>query len=79
MPQTANVVNFPSGATMEVNGKTIELLPDGRLKNLGDWDKDVASKLAETAGIELGDNHWAELNVMRKYYQEFNVSPVRKL
>ncbi len=79
MPQTAKVVTFPSGATMDVNGKAIELLPDGRLKNLGDWNEDVANALAAQAGIELSDDHWTVLKSMRAYYQEYGVSPVRKL
>lgn len=79
MPQTANIVNFPTGATLEVNGKHIDLLPGGGLKNLADWNEDVARAIASRSGIELGEDHWAVIHLMRRYYGEFNVSPVRKL
>jgi tRNA 2-thiouridine synthesizing protein E len=57
----------------------IELLADGRLANLDDWNRDVASELAARDGLELNDDHWKVIDTMRSYYQEFGVSPVKKL
>lgn len=56
-----------------------EVLADGRLASLGDWDESVARTLAERDGITLGDDHWQVINAMRDYYQAFNVSPIKKL
>ncbi|RRQ19966.1 TusE/DsrC/DsvC family sulfur relay protein [Thiohalobacter thiocyanaticus] len=79
MPHTSNVVEFPTGAVMDVGGKTIPLMPDGRLHNLDDWSPDVAAAMAESMGVNLTRDHWDVINLMRSYYGEYNVSPVRKL
>ena len=56
-----------------------EVLADGRLANLEDWNEDVARALGKRDGIELTEEHWEVLKAMRDYYQEYNVSPVKKL
>lgn len=55
------------------------LTRDGRLADLSQWNEDVADSLAAREGIALSAEHWEVLSVMRLFYQEFNVSPVRKL
>lgn len=55
------------------------LTPSGRLLDLGQWNEDVAHSLAEREGIALSPEHWEVLSVMRLFYQEYNVSPSRKL
>lgn len=55
------------------------LTRDGRLADLGRWNEDVAESLARREGIALTAEHWEVLSVMRLFYQEYNVSPVRKL
>lgn len=55
------------------------LTRDGRLADLGQWNEDVAEALADREGIALTAEHWEVLSVMRLFYQEYNVSPVRKL
>lgn len=57
----------------------VELLADGRLANLDDWKRDVASALAAKDGLELTDDHWTVIDAMRGYYREFGVSPIKKL
>ena len=79
MPNTSNVVSFPAEAALDVNGKTVAVLPEGGLKHLSEWSRDVAGALAATQGLELSADHWAVIEVMRNYYQTYNVSPVRKL
>lgn len=56
-----------------------EVLIDGRLAKLGDWNEAVAQELASRDGISLNEDHWCVINAMRNYYNKFNVSPVRKL
>jgi len=65
--------------TISVSGVSLELLADGRLANIQDWTEDVAVALAEKSGIELTDNHWEIINLLRDFYKEFNISPIRKL
>ena len=55
------------------------LTPSGRLLDLGQWNEDVACSLAQKEGISLTPEHWEVLSVMRLFYQEYNVSPSRKL
>jgi TusE/DsrC/DsvC family sulfur relay protein len=64
---------------LQVNTTRYQLSPNGRLTTLSDWNEDVAHALAEREGIELTDAHWEILCVMRVFYQDYNISPIRKL
>jgi TusE/DsrC/DsvC family sulfur relay protein len=56
-----------------------EVLTDGRLAKLDEWNEDVARSLASRDGITLTDQHWQVINAIREYYAAFNVAPIRKL
>lgn len=62
-----------------VGGVAYELLPDGHLANVEDWNEDVAKAMAEKEGTTLTENHWEIINLMRDFYKEYNISPIRKL
>ncbi len=62
-----------------VDDLNFETLVDGRLSNLGDWNETIANELALRDNISLNEDHWFVINLMRNYYSEFNVSPVKKL
>jgi len=55
-------------ATLEVNGKSIEVTDTGYLVNWTDWNEDVARVLAEQESIELSDKHWDVINYLRDEY-----------
>lgn len=55
------------------------LRPDGGLENLHDWNERVAKELAKQEGLELADSHWEIIKLMREYYVQYNISPIRKL
>ena len=63
---------------LTVNGKTIELDKDGYLVDLNDWSTEVAQALAEQSGIELSREHWEILEVLREFYQQFELSPATR-
>lgn len=67
--------------SVELVGKKLELDADGHLKNLTDWDKEVATEFARLEGIEeLTDRHWIVIDFMRKVYEEKGDAPsIRKL
>jgi tRNA 2-thiouridine synthesizing protein E len=67
--------------TVEILGTQIELDEDGNLKNLSDWNEDIAKELAKEEGIEeLTDRHWMVINFMRKVFEEKGDAPsIRKL
>jgi tRNA 2-thiouridine synthesizing protein E len=68
-------------ATKEILGKMIEFDDDGHLKNLSDWNEEIAKELAKEEGIpELTDRHWLVINYMRQEYQKIGDAPsIRKL
>ena len=67
--------------TVELLGKQLELDEDGNLKNLSDWDKEIAMELAKQEGIEeLTDRHWIVIEFMRNEYETKGDAPsIRKL
>lgn len=66
-------------AAVYVRGRRIELDESGHLLNLGDWNEEVAERLAEEEGVELIEEHWEIINFVRGYYQEFKFSPSYKV
>jgi len=67
--------------TVELLGKQLDLDEDGNLKNLADWDKEIAVELAKQEGIdELTDRHWIVIDFMRNEYETKGDAPsIRKL
>ena len=59
---------------LTVGTRTIELDKDGFLVDLGDWSAEVASALAAAEEIELSPEHWEVLELLRSFYQEFQLS-----
>ncbi len=68
-------------ATIELLTKQLEIDEDGNLKNLADWDKEIAMELAKQEDLEeLTDRHWIVIDFMRNVYQEKGDAPsIRKL
>lgn len=56
----------------------LNLDKDGFLADLNDWSKDVAAELAATEGIELTEQHWEILSLLRAFYVEFELSPAMR-
>lgn len=52
---------------------------EGFLRELSDWNADVAVALAKSEGITLTDDHWHVINVVRAYYEEYHISPVTRV
>ena len=48
---------------------------EGFLVSLEDWSRDVALEIAEADAIELTDEHWRIIDIVRRYYDEFHISP----
>jgi len=53
----------------------VALDDEGFLLQLSDWNPAVAKQIALAQGINLTDDHWEVLNLLRAYYQEFEASP----
>jgi tRNA 2-thiouridine synthesizing protein E len=64
---------------LQVHGRDIPRDKDGYLKQLADWDRDVAAALALDAGITLNAEHWAVIDVLRGFYEEHHLSPATRV
>lgn len=64
---------------LQVGTRTLARDRDGYLKQLSAWDREVATALADEAGIRLGDEHWAVIDVLRAFYAEHRVSPATRV
>ncbi|UTW45837.1 TusE/DsrC/DsvC family sulfur relay protein [bacterium SCSIO 12696] len=60
---------------LQVGQSLISTDKEGFLVNLEDWSEEVAELLAEAEGISLTDNHWEILHLLRKFQEQFDLSP----
>jgi TusE/DsrC/DsvC family sulfur relay protein len=66
-------------ATMDFQGKQLEVDDDGYLLNLDDWSKELAEHLAKQDGIDLSPAHWEVINFLREYYKQYQIAPMIKI
>lgn len=52
---------------------------EGYLVDLGDWNESVAAALAAEEGIDLGDEHWQLIRLIRDFYRDYQVSPAMRV
>lgn len=63
---------------LTLDGRSIELDKDGYLADLNDWSPEVATALAVQNDIELTPEHWEILQLLRNFYDEFQLSPATR-
>jgi tRNA 2-thiouridine synthesizing protein E len=51
---------------------------EGFLRNLSDWDEQVAHQMAKAENLELTPAHWEVLHLLRAYYLEYDSSPAMR-
>ena len=51
---------------------------EGFLRNLDDWNPQVACDIAARENIELTQAHWEVVNLLRAYYSEYDSSPAMR-
>ena len=51
---------------------------EGYLLELGDWNEAVAQQLAQGERIDLLDEHWALIHLVRAFYEKFDVAPAMR-
>jgi tRNA 2-thiouridine synthesizing protein E len=64
--------------SLTVGARVIELDKDGFLVELSAWSFEVASALAAAEDIELSPEHWEILELLRNFYDEFQLSPATR-
>jgi tRNA 2-thiouridine synthesizing protein E len=52
---------------------------EGYLQDLGDWDEAVAAMLAEEEGIILTAEHWELIQLIRRFYDSYEVAPAMRV
>ncbi|NRP10544.1 MULTISPECIES: TusE/DsrC/DsvC family sulfur relay protein [unclassified Marinobacterium] len=61
-----------------VNGVSYPLDAEGYLENLTQWNVELAESFAESIDLELTEAHWELIDLMRQFYQEFELSPAMR-
>jgi len=51
---------------------------EGFLIELSDWTPEIALSLAEKESIQLTENHWEIIYLVRQFYIEFDLSPAMR-
>jgi tRNA 2-thiouridine synthesizing protein E len=57
----------------------LNLDKEGFLRDLSDWNPEVAEVLAKNEEITLSGSHWQIINLVRDYYQQYQISPVTRV
>lgn len=58
-----------------VQNITIETTSEGFLRDQSQWNRDVCEAISHAHGIELTENHWEILNLLRDYCDQGNEPP----
>lgn len=65
-------------STLHVGEQLIALDKDGFLLDLHEWSHPVAHALAAREGITLSADHWEIIELLRQFYDEFELSPATR-
>lgn len=65
-------------STLKVDGKEITLDKDGYLVTLTDWSATVSEALALREEIQLTQEHWVIIELLRGFYREYQLSPATR-
>ena len=59
----------------QINGHTVEHDEEGYITTLADWSKELAEEIAITENIDMTNEHWAVVDFLREYYEEYQIAP----
>lgn len=57
----------------------IALDENGFVVDLADWSESVAMQLAQREGLELTDQHWEIIYLLRRFYADFTIAPAMRV
>lgn len=63
---------------LSVEDQSIALDPEGYLVDLDQWSPGVAEALADEEGIQLMEDHWEVLRVLRDFYARYEMAPAMR-
>jgi len=58
-----------------INGSTIDVNEEGYMTNHAQWNREIASAMAQELGIVLTDGHWKVLDFIDRDFQEKGIVP----
>lgn len=58
--------------------KQRELDPEGYLVNQAEWNETIAQLMAEEEGLTLTQAHWEIIDVVRAFYQRYEMAPAMR-
>lgn len=61
-----------------VDNKRIAVDREGYLRELGDWNRNVAEALARQQEISLKATHWEIIDLLRDFHQRHEMSPASR-
>lgn len=64
---------------MMVQGRKITLNEEGYLADIEEWDRNVASQLADAEGIDMTAQHWEVVEYLHEYYRRYQIAPMVKI
>ena len=64
---------------LECAGNRIALDKEGYLVNLSDWTETVAEAIAARENIELTEEHWEVITLLREFYAQHELSPMMRI
>ena len=62
---------------MEIN--KLELDNNGHLKDFSIWNKEIAELLADSEELDLTNDHWQIIHLVREIYLQTNTTPPMRL
>lgn len=62
-------------AAYTVNGTDYEHDEEGYILDVTNWNEDLAKVIAVDEGLDMSEEHWAVVNFLREYYNEYQIAP----
>ncbi|MBF0626678.1 MAG: TusE/DsrC/DsvC family sulfur relay protein [Magnetococcales bacterium] len=63
-------------SSMTINTHPYTLNLSGYLVNPADWNPEVAAMIAQRENVEMTEAHWAVVEILRAYYEEYKIVPM---
>ena len=60
---------------IELNGIFYETDEEGFLQEPERWSEALAEKMAADDDLELGQDHWIAIDILRQYYAQYAIAP----
>ena len=59
----------------DYNGAIVETDEEGYIQDISLWTRDLAELIARHENIEMTGDHWEVVNLLRDYYEEYQIAP----